>query len=153
MKLVQPHRKKNTVIKVGSQKVLLNIEEAEFRKTDNTGTETQIEIRAYQLAVPTTGGTTATNANIVNLDLESDRASIGLTVLQDVTYDLTGALQILIVGSTVNKSVRNRVSVTSESLNFSLKCNTEYLVISKILEGATGTSESFLMGDFSLVCE
>ena len=142
------------MIRVEEQQIVLDVEAVSAQSTANQSQTAQVEICLFELDIPVTGGIpldTATGLVSANLDREAGRDLIGLEVLQDVTYDLTGATRLMLEGVEASNRVRNRNIISG--VNYSLKRNTDYLIRSTIVNGDTGNTTSYFIADFTLISE
>lgn len=136
------------VFQTGDNDIEVEIKGAYFRKTDGSGTEVQLQIDGEELVVATSGGVADTNFLSANLD-RNKPDTFGLVILQTdvgdpLIVDRTGATNVFRAGGLATKGVVSYVP--GLDFKYYLKKNTEYLILSTVINGAYNTSESVLYG-------
>ena len=122
------------VLFTGNKTIEFEIDSVYFRKTDDTGVETQLELLAYELLFKPTDGTLATD--IISADLDREKmGNSNVEVKRNSTIDLTGAINLLEVGGLATKRARINVDINNP-ITYLLRKNTYYLIRSTVILGS-----------------
>ena len=146
-------------LSTGNNDIEIDLKGAYFRKTNGTATVVQLQIDVEELVIPCTGG--VVDDNLLEANLDRNRSdTLGLTILKDdpeedaelvdpLIVDRTGAINLARSGGSATKAVVDYKC--NLDFSYSLKRNTDYIIVSSVKIGANDSSESILYGIIRLI--